>query len=80
MPVIILVVIAIPSFKLLYYEAEIPARSDDQGDRQAVVLDLRISRRRTAISSSTRWVFPTPRPPRRASRACSASTMSSSCR
>ncbi len=44
MPVIILVVIAIPSFKLLYYEAAIPhARSYDQGDRQAVVLDLRIS-------------------------------------
>ena len=45
-PVIILVVIAIPSFKLLYFEADIPKPDvHHQGHRQAVVLDLRISRR-----------------------------------
>ena len=40
-PVIILVVIAIPSFRLLYFEADIPKPDvHDQGHRQAVVLDL----------------------------------------
>ena len=40
-PVIILVIIAIPSFRLLYYEADIPTPDvHHQGDRQAVVLDL----------------------------------------
>ena len=40
-PVIILVVIAIPSFKLLYYRSGHPhPRCPYQGHRQAVVLDL----------------------------------------
>ena len=51
-PVIILVVIAIPSFRLLYFEMDYSqARRDDQGDRQAVVLDLRLSRRRRFSST-----------------------------
>ena len=42
-PVIILVLIAIPSFRLLYFEGVHAAgRPQDQGDRQAMVLDLRI--------------------------------------
>ena len=40
-PVLILVVIAIPSFKLLYYMDQTPARRHDaQGDRPPMVLDL----------------------------------------
>ena len=40
-PVIILVFIAVPSFRLLYFEAVHPqARRHHQGHRQAVVLDL----------------------------------------
>ena len=49
-PVLILVAIAIPSFRLLYYEDTIPNRRyDDQSHRQAVVLDLSIS---------GQWKFP----------------------
>ena len=44
-PVLILVIIAIPSFKLMYYMDRVPnAGHDDQGDRASVVLDLRIPR------------------------------------
>ena len=75
-PVIILVVIAIPSFRLLYFEAAIPKPDvHHQGDRQAVVLDLRISGRQRRLHLSTRWACPTPTPRRRASRACWASTI-----
>ena len=79
-PVIILVVIAIPSFKLLYYEADIPKPDvHHQGHRQAVVLDLRISGRRQL---PVRLAGPVRRRRRQgaASRACWASTTSSSCR
>ena len=44
-PVLILVIIAIPSFKLMYYMDRVPnAGHDDQGHRPSVVLDLRVSR------------------------------------
>ena len=44
-PVLILVGIAVPSFRLLFQELDIPeGRPDHQGDRQAVVLELRLSR------------------------------------
>jgi len=44
-PVFILLFIAIPSFKLLFTELDVPAVGPDhQGDRQAVVLELRLSR------------------------------------
>ncbi len=44
-PVLILVAIAVPSFRLLFLQLDIPkGRSDHQGDRQAVVLELRLSR------------------------------------
>ena len=43
-PVVILVVIAIPSFRLLFFQLNMPAgRHHRQGDRQAVVLDLQLS-------------------------------------
>ncbi len=46
-PVIILVVIAVPSFRLLFAQLDHPAgRRHHQGDRQAVVLDLRLSGQR----------------------------------
>ena len=62
---IILVVIAIPSFQLLYFEADDPqARRDHQGDRQAVVLDLRISGRRCRLHLRLAWACPMPTPPR----------------
>ena len=52
-PVIILVAIAVPSFKLLFLELDRSAgRPDREGDRQAVVLELQLSRH--ASSSSTR--------------------------
>ena len=42
-PVLILVIIAIPSFKLLYFMDVGPRdRADDQGDRPPVVLELRV--------------------------------------
>ena len=44
-PVAILMFIAVPSFRLLFTELDVPAVGpDDQGDRQAVVLELRLSR------------------------------------
>ena len=44
-PVLILVGIAVPSFRLLFLRARhSQGRSDHQGDRQAVVLELRLSR------------------------------------
>ena len=46
-PVMILVGIAIPSFRLLFLELDVPeGRPHHQGDRQAVVLELRLSRQR----------------------------------
>ena len=52
-PMLILVAIAVPSFRLLFDELKVPqARPDGEGDRQAVVLELQLSR--TASSSSTR--------------------------
>ena len=46
-PVLILVGIAVPSFRLLFLGARhSQGRPDHQGDRQAVVLDLRLSRQR----------------------------------
>ena len=42
-PVLILVTIAVPSFRLLFYEFESPAgRPDGEGHRQAVVLELQL--------------------------------------
>ena len=44
-PVLILVIIAIPSFKLLYFVDVVPDdRDDHQGHRASVVLELRVSR------------------------------------
>ena len=46
-PVVILVVIAVPSFRLLFVAARrAEAGPDREGDRQAVVLELRLSRQR----------------------------------
>ena len=46
-PVLILVVIAILSFRLLFAEHDMPqARPDREGDRLSVVLELRLSRQR----------------------------------
>ncbi len=51
-PVIILATIAVPSFRLLFTEFDMPqARPHHQGDRQAVVLELQLSGQR--ISNST---------------------------
>ena len=44
-PVLILVVMAIPSFRLVYYEDRTPRRRpDDQGDRASVVLGIHLPR------------------------------------
>ena len=46
-PVLILVGIAVPSFRLLFQQLDIPqGRPDRQGHRQAVVLELRLSGQR----------------------------------
>ena len=60
LPILILVVIAIPSFRLLYYGDKAPGRGDDgQGDRPPVVLELRISRPGQLLG---RQPHPAPRP------------------
>ena len=52
-PVLILVTIAVPSFRLLFYQLKVPpADLTVKVDRQAVVLELRLSG--PASSSSTR--------------------------
>ena len=44
-PVLILVGIAVPSFRLLFLQLDIPeGRPDRKGHRQAVVLELLLSR------------------------------------
>ena len=46
-PIVILMIIAVPSFKLLFFQLNIPAgRSHGEGDRQAVVLELQLSGQR----------------------------------
>ena len=79
-PVIILVVIAIPSFRLLYFEADIPKPDvtiKAIGKQWFWTYEYPGA---TPASPSTRSACPTPTPPRRASRACWASTTSSTCR
>ena len=79
-PVLILVTIAVPSFRLLFFQLNMPkADRDDKGDRQAVVLEP------TAIrtAASSKFDFADGRKPRISSRvscACSPSTMRWSCR
>ena len=51
-PVLILVAIAVPSFRLLFLQLNDPAgRPDRQGDRQAVVLELQIPGRPSSTST-----------------------------
>ena len=84
-PVVILVVIAIPSFRLLFYQLNIPAmsaearRRHDQGDRQAVVLELQLSRPRQFRVRLAAWSAIAARK-LKASRGCWRSTTRWSCR
>ena len=72
-PVLILVVIAVPSIRLLAHQYDPPrGRPHRQGDRQPMVLGLSISR--PWRSSSSRTCCPTTRRGRAASRASSRST------
>ena len=78
-PVVILLFIAVPSFRLLFLAARrAEGRPHHEGDRQAVVLELQLSRQRQVrvrIRSSSRRRISSP-----TSRACSPSTTRWWCR
>ena len=88
-PILILVGIAVPSFSLLFAEHD-PARAvagydpgqgaHHQGDRQPVVLDLRLSRQWRPLVRFAHAAATTSAPTRPSSRGCSPSTTSWSSR